>query len=276
MTSVPFRIELSSDRIIRGNLFPAQNPSKGTLIICHGFKGYKDWGMFPYLGERFSQEMDAITFNFSHNGVGENLVEFTELEKFAVNTYSKELEDLDAVVQAVRNNQLPQPVKQAPLFLLGHSRGGGVSLIYSFDYPERIAGVISLNGVTDVDIFSEEQKAEMRTKGRSFVTNARTGQQMPLDKVILDDIEQNRSRFHIYERVKTAKVPIALIQAEKDSTRLIAGSARLVANNPAVEWIKIPGGSHTMGAVHPFQGTTEALEAAIMHARQFMEKIVSG
>jgi pimeloyl-ACP methyl ester carboxylesterase len=273
--SVPFRIELGPDRIIRGDLYPAKGPSKGTLVICHGFKGYKDWGMFPYLAERFSQDLDTVTFNFSHNGIGENLQDFTELKKFAVNTYSKELEDLDAVVQAVLHNRLPQAVKAPPLFLLGHSRGGGVSLIYSFDYPERIAGVISVNGVTYVDIFSEEQKAEMRAKGRSYVANARTGQQMPLDKAILDDIEENRERFDIYERVKTAKVPIVLIQAEKDSERLRAGSAKLVECNPDVQWITIPGGSHTMGAVHPFQGTTDALEATINHARQFMERIVS-
>lgn len=40
---------------------------------------------------RNSEHYDVITFNFSHNGVGENLLEFTELETFAVNTYSCEL-----------------------------------------------------------------------------------------------------------------------------------------------------------------------------------------
>ena len=115
---IPFRLVKNADRVIRGDVFPARSASQGTLIICHGFKGFKDWGMFPYVGEALSDWLDVITFNFSHNGVGDRLTSYDELEKFAKNTYSRELEDLHAVVDHVRKGELPveRRIPAAPLF----------------------------------------------------------------------------------------------------------------------------------------------------------------
>ncbi|EGL83516.1 hypothetical protein CathTA2_0912 [Caldalkalibacillus thermarum TA2.A1] len=281
--SIPFKIEMAPNRLIRGELFPAHEPPQGTIIICHGFKGFKDWGFFPYVANTLSSSLPlhVITFNFSHNGVGDNPYEFTELEKFAKNTYTKELEDLDTLVQAVRNHTLPLENAQKnielmpePLFLLGHSRGGGVSLIYAFDHPEWIAGVISWNGITNVDLFTEEQKHEMREKGRTFIDNARTGQKMPIDLEVIEDIEANQARFNIVERAKTTHVPIFLIQGTDDHPRLIEGSQTLVNANPQIQWIKIPDGNHTFNAVHPFAGETKPLYEAIKHTEEAIKSIM--
>jgi pimeloyl-ACP methyl ester carboxylesterase len=277
---IPFQIQVIPNRIIRADFFPAQREPLGTLIICHGFKGFKDWGFFPHAAQTLASDLNVITFNFSHNGVGEDLTQFTELEKFAKNTYSRELEDLHTLVTAVKNTSLPLngDVKQIaePLFLLGHSRGGGVSLIYAFDHPESIAGVISWNGITNVDLFSDEQKKEMRETGRSYVVNARTGQQLPLDKEILDDIEANHDRFNIIERAKTATVPIILIQGTEDHQRLLVGSERLVQANPHIRWVKIDGGNHTFNAVHPFAGETKQLSEALRHTQEAIRAMLKG
>lgn len=272
---IPFRLVKNADRVIRGDVFPARSASQGTLIICHGFKGFKDWGMFPYVGETLSEWLDVITFNFSHNGVGDSLTSYDELEKFAKNTYSRELEDLHAVVDHVRKGELPveRRIPAAPLFLLGHSRGGAICQIYAMDYPEHVSAVLTWNGLVEVDgILSEEMKREMREKGRTFVQNARTKQNMPLDLEILEDIEQNRERFNILERVKTSRMPMALIQGTEDSERLVEGSAKLTENNKRIKWIRIEGGNHTFGTVHPFQGETEPLKAAIRETLSFISE----
>jgi pimeloyl-ACP methyl ester carboxylesterase len=273
MMSIPFHIQIKHDRLIRGDVFPSIHQSHGTLIICHGYKGFKDWGMFPYIAEKLSEQYDVITFNFSHNGVGENLLEFTELEKFAVNTYSRELEDLDILIEHIREGKLPfnHKILSYPLFLLGHSRGAGVILIYSFDHPNLIQGVISWNGVTDLDIFSDEEKSEMKSKGRSYVYNGRTQQQMPLDLVILEDMKEHQDRYHILERVKSAKTPIALIQGSEDSQKLRKGSSMLLEAKPSIPWIQVPKGNHTFKSVHPFQGTTAPLEEAITQSKKCLD-----
>jgi pimeloyl-ACP methyl ester carboxylesterase len=274
--SVPFQINVSKDRVIRGDFFPAKHEAEGLLIICHGFKGFKDWGFFPYTADKLAQHLHVVTFNFSHNGVGEDGMNFSELEKFALDTYSKDLEDLQLLIQKLKDDSLALPyhLGSLPVFLLGHSRGAGVSLLYAFDHPSQINAVISWNGISNVDLLSQEMKDEMRQKGRTFIRNARTKQDMPLDIAILHDIEVNQDRFNILERVKSTKVPIALIQGTEDFKHLQAGSEKLEENNPNIQRHQIANGNHTFNAVHPFKGETEQLTEAINQTTKFIQRIL--
>jgi pimeloyl-ACP methyl ester carboxylesterase len=270
----PFELRIETDRIVRGDFYEAASqPARGTLIICHGYKGFKDWGMFPHVAGSLAEEADVISINFSHNGVGANLLEFTELEKFARDTYSKDLEDLDAVVNDIRQRE--ESANQKPILLLGHSRGAGVCLIYALDHPELITGVISWNGVANVDLFTEENKAEMRATGRTYTLNGRTKQNMPLDLEILEDMERNRERFDIVGRIREASFPIALIQGTEDGDRGIRGSTKLVEQNPAIQWIRIPEGNHTFGSVHPYQGETKPLKEAISETLKAIREMLA-
>src|SRR3989339_708969 len=100
-----------------------------TLVFVHGFKGFKDWGFGPYLGEYFANRgFFVITFNFSHNGIGENKTEFNELEKFAKNTFSREVRELNEIISAFRNDFF-EVKGNTPLGLIGHSRGGAIVLL---------------------------------------------------------------------------------------------------------------------------------------------------
>ncbi len=274
--SAAFQMMRGADRVIRGDLFACRASSRGTLVICHGFKGFKDWGMFPYLGERFSEDYDVVTFNFSHNGVGEDVLQFGELEKFARETYSRDLEDLQAVIGAIRDETLPtgrKPDRSAPVFLLGHSRGAAVGLIYTLDHPSDVSAMVAWNGtVNPPGVYGEPMLAEMKRNGRAWIKNARTGQDMPLDREIAEDLERHRERFDILGRIRSANVPIALIQGTDDYEGLVQGSARLVRNRPDVPWIRIEGGNHTFGAVHPFQGETEPLRRAVDETRDWLRQ----
>lgn len=274
--SVPFQINVNQNRFIRGDFFPAKHNAEGLLIICHGFKGFKDWGFFPYAAEQLAQHVHVITFNFSHNGVGEDAMNFSELEKFALDTYSKDLEDLQLLIQQVRDDalSLPHETGSLPIFLLGHSRGAGISLIYAFDYPTQISAVVSWNGISNVDLLSQEMKHEMRQNGRTFIQNARTKQDMPLDIEILHDIEANQERFNILKRVKSTKVPIALIQGTEDFKHLQSGSEKLIENNSNIQQHLISNGNHTFNAVHPFKGETDQLTEAINQTTKFIQRIL--
>lgn len=269
--AIPFTVKMSDDRVLRCDLFPAPGEARGLLVISHGFKGFKDWGMFPYAAERIAVQtgIDVITYNFSHNGVGEEPMDFTELDKFAHNTYSRQLEDVEALIHTVYAEHFPKPLT-TPLFLLGHSWGAGVSLLYALEHPKDVCGVISWNGVAHPDIFSAQEKEEMRTNGVAYTLNGRTKQNMPLNAEILHDLELNAERYHIVNRIQNADFAITLIQGSEDFDRLRRGSETLVQSNPAIQWVQIPAGNHTFGAVHPFQGTTEPLEAAVEQTCAFI------
>lgn len=271
-SAIPFEIHMSEQRIVRCDIYRAKNqPSKGTLLLLHGYKGFKNWGMFPYVATELAEVVDVVALNFSHNGVGDNLMEFTELDKFARATYSRDLEDIEAVIHEIHN----QVTTAKPILLLGHSRGAGVSLIYALDHPGEIAGVISWNGIANVDLLTADNKAEMRATGRSYTLNGRTKQMMPLDLEILEDIERNYERFDIIGRISGATFPIILVQGMEDGERGILGSEKLVANNAAIEWVKIPEGNHTFGSVHPFQGVTKPLKLAIEETRRTIRSMLN-
>jgi pimeloyl-ACP methyl ester carboxylesterase len=267
-----FEIPAGEDAILRCSHFPAQGVPKSLIVIAHGYKGFKDWGMFPYLAAALSHEHEVITFNFSHGGIGEDLQNFTELDKFARNTCHQELKDMEILLSYL--NQHPK-FRSLPLFLLGHSLGGGVCLLYTLDHPDEIEGVISWNGVTNPDLFTDEQKQEMKEKGRTHVLNGRTGQQMPLDLVLLEDLERQQERYNILERMKKATFPVVLIQGSQDSERLRRGSEQLIQLRPDIQWIQIPGGNHTFGTVHPFAGTTPQLELTIAATANFIDRTLT-
>lgn len=267
-----FEIPAGEEAVLRCSHFPAQTEAKGLIVIAHGYKGFKDWGMFPYAAEALSREHEVITFNFSHAGIGEDLQNFTELEKFARNTYHRELKDMKILLSYLSQHH---KFGSLPLFLLGHSRGGGDCLLYALDHPGEITGVISWNGVTSLDLFTEEQKQEMKEKGRTYVLNGRTGQQMPLDAVIIEDLEQQQERYNILERMKTSVFPVVLIQGSQDGERLRQGSELLTQLRPDINWIQIPGGNHTFGTVHPFAGPTPQLEQAIKATEDFISQTLA-
>ncbi|WP_019913738.1 alpha/beta hydrolase family protein [Paenibacillus sp. HW567] len=268
-----FELPAGEDTLLRCSHFPAQSAAKSLIVIAHGYKGFKDWGMFPYAAAALSREHEVISFNFSHGGIGEDPQNFTELEKFARNTAQREIKDMEILLSYLSQHH---KFGSLPVFLLGHSLGGGISLVYALDHPDEIAGVISWNGVTNLDLLTEDQKQEMREAGRTHVLNGRTGQQMPLDAVIMEDLEQQAERYNILERMKQASFPAVLIQGSEDGEKLQRGSEQLVRLRPDIGWVRVPGGNHTFGTVHPFAGATPQLEQAIAATEEFINNILAG
>src|SRR5690242_10958350 len=100
-----------------------------AVIILHGFKGFKDWGMFPPVAERLARAgVTAVSLNVSGSGV-DDAGNFAFPDRFGHNTFSAELHDLRAVVDALATAQL-DVAAPTTIGLLGHSRGGGITILY--------------------------------------------------------------------------------------------------------------------------------------------------
>ena len=86
--------------IVWDAFYNANGKQKPLVIFCHGYKGFKDWGSWNLVAEQFLKaNMVFVKFNFSHNGgTVENPIDFPDLEAFAENNYSKELDDLDSML----------------------------------------------------------------------------------------------------------------------------------------------------------------------------------
>ena len=78
-----------------------RDSSRPAVVVVPGFKGFKDWGMFPPFAERLARAgLSTVTVNLSGSGVDDR-GEFTLVERFGHNTYSAELDDLLRVVDAL-------------------------------------------------------------------------------------------------------------------------------------------------------------------------------
>ncbi|HBI02964.1 MAG TPA: hypothetical protein DDY49_02920, partial [Paenibacillaceae bacterium] len=132
-----------NEKQIRGDVYLSDlndtSTKKPVVIICHGFKGFKDWGMFPRAAGYLAQQgYVVITFNFSGNGIGEDMESFTELEAFGHNTYGQEQDDLAFLIGKVKQGGVPfsDHMDESKIALIGHSKGGGAAIMYASSHPE--------------------------------------------------------------------------------------------------------------------------------------------
>ncbi|MEE9442509.1 MAG: dienelactone hydrolase family protein [candidate division Zixibacteria bacterium] len=267
-----YKLRMTDGEYLTVTTYGKPDSKKPCLIYIHGFKGFKDWGFVPYIGEFLSRRgFLAVTFNFSHNGIGENMTEFTELDKFANNTYSREIRELNELVAACKSGEFGPCDKVG---ILGHSRGGGTSLLTAAQNKD-IGAVATWSAVSSFNRYSENLKEKWRQQGFFEVVNQRTGQVMQLNTVLLDDIEENGAEgLNIEKAVKNLNKPLLVIHGEEDEA-VPEKEADIIHNwaDPKLsEILKIPGAGHTFGAAHPFKGSNEKLDQALAASADFFGK----
>jgi len=229
---------------IHGNLDAPSNP-RALAVIVHGFKGYKDWGFFPWVAETLCNHHLAVCrFNMSRSGIGENFDAFDRLDLFRDDTYSVQLADLHAVVRHCR------ALVHAPLFLFGHSRGGGVALLAAPEI-EGLCGVATWNTISTADRWDAATKAAWRKSGQLEIVNARTKQSMPMSTRILDDYEANRERLDILAAAARVDVPMLVVYGGRDESVPPAESEAIAERAKDASRVCIETATHTFNAIHP-------------------------
>jgi dienelactone hydrolase len=224
------------------------------VIVLHGFKGFMDWGFFPEISRRIAARgMVAVRFNMSGSGIGDDLQNFTDLEGFARNTYSRELEDLERVREWIASGAM-HGIDVQRAALLGHSRGGGIALLHAAEHG-NCRSIVTWAAIPDVDRFDDETRAEWRRRGFVLIHNARTNQDLRIDIGALEDVERNRERFDIVAACRRIRVPTLLIHGSADETVSPDAVDKLgAAMDPRIaRKLLIDRAGHTFGAVHPMQ-----------------------
>ncbi|MBX7044915.1 MAG: alpha/beta hydrolase [Ignavibacteria bacterium] len=248
------------------------------IIFVHGFKGFKDWGGFPYMLDKLAEAgFFCASFNFSYNGVGEKedeLVHFTRLELFAKNTFSRELDDLGDIIDYFDEKKENFNYDFSKLTLIGHSRGGGC-VVLKTSQDTRIKKLITLAAVSTYDRYTERKKKEWKEKGYIEEPNSRTGQIMRMDLSLLEDIETNKVRLDIQKAMRKIKVPTLIIHGDQDLSVDYSHADTLFnkSDKEKTKYKLIEKTGHTFGVVHPFAGTTLAFEKVIEEIKWFISEI---
>jgi uncharacterized protein len=241
------------------------------LIFIHGFKGFKDWGFGPFLANYFAENgYFVITFNFSHNGVGSSFVEFDELEKFAQNTYSLEISELNEIIDIYKSGFFGK-VNENKIGLIGHSRGGGISIIVG-STNDNVNAFVTWSAIAYFDRFSERQKIDWKNKGYLEILNSRTNQKMRLNLSFLEDLEKNSENLlNIKNTIKDCTKQHLIIHGDQDLAVPVKEANLLYSwskkDKTYLEIIK--GTGHTFDIKHPFEGSSKAFDLVLQNTANF-------
>ncbi len=239
---------------------PPHHPAGPAVVVLHGFKGFKDWGMFPAFANRLVEAgFTAISFNTSGSGV-DDAGQFTRLDRFRRNSFSAEIADLLTVIAGLEAGKLGLP-KPTAIGVVGHSRGGGIAILAARESP-RIRALVTWSAIATVRRWTQGELARWRRDGFLAVLNTRTGDQLPLGPDTLHDIEKHADgRLNIERAAAALRIPWLVIHGSADES-VPPGEAETLAAvaPPSTQALFIEGAGHTFGASHPFAGMTPELE----------------
>tara|TARA_Y100000588_G_scaffold271249_1_gene286951 strand:- start:10594 stop:11436 length:843 start_codon:yes stop_codon:yes gene_type:complete len=250
--------------ILLDTFYSEKFSNQPIVIFCHGYKGFKDWGAWNLMAKSIAEAgICIIKFNFSHNGgTMENPIDFPDLEAFGNNNYSLELDDLNDVINWVTKTFKDNPfVDTKNLVLIGHSRGGGITILKS-SKDERIKKLITLASVCD---FSKRTATignleEWKELGVKYVLNGRTKQKMPHYYQFYEDFKANEERLDIETAEKQLQVPHLIIHGNNDTSVSIDEAYTLHKWNPNSQLEIIEAADHVFNVKHPWEKNFLSIE----------------
>lgn len=237
--------------------FTPDQQSKPLVIFIHGFKGFKEWGHFNLLADYFAQNgFVFIKLNLSHNGSTLTEDDVLDLEAFGRNNFSIELTDVATLINLLFSDACPVPKTEMDLnrlFLVGHSRGGGLAILASAQ-DTRIKATATWAAVSDLDQrWSADTLAKWVQDGVLYVPNARTKTQMPLYYQLIRDYQENKEKLNIPAAARQMQQPLLLLHGTHDETLPVQMAHDLKANQPKAVLEILPGANHTFGGSHPYK-----------------------
>ncbi len=258
-------MKIIKNRIIEGkhnksiliDLFYKQTQkAKPIVIFAHGYKGFKDWGCWNLIAEQFAeQNFLFVKFNFSYNGgTIDNPIDFSDLDAFGENNFTKELDDLQSVIDWILDDSsVKNDIDTTNIILIGHSRGGGIITLKANE-DKRITQLITWAGVSDFG--SRFPKGEIletwKKNGVSYIENTRTKQQMPHYYQFYEDFIINKERLHIETAAKKLTIPHLIIHGTDDTTVPFIEAENLHSWSSKSTLFPLKNANHTFGSVHPY------------------------
>ncbi|CAN5253217.1 alpha/beta fold hydrolase [soil metagenome] len=243
--------------ILTDFIFKNNEESQPIIIFCHGYKGFKDWGAWNNMAEIFAENgFFLVKFNFSHNGTTpEAPTEFMNIEAFGENNYIKELDDLQTVIDHILHPEFVyrEFIDVMDLNIIGHSRGGGIACIKAAE-EDRISKLVTFSSVSDfASRFPKEEEIEKWEKrGVSYITNTRTGQQLPHHFQFYVNFRENQERLTISRAVRELDVPHLIVHGSNDTSVPISDSGQLFEWSPFPDLLLVESADHVYGQSHPW------------------------
>jgi dienelactone hydrolase len=265
----PWKLSRPGGGVLRGLVDLPEAPGRcPAVVICHGFKGFMEWGFFPALAALLAQRgIVAVRFNLSGAGMEPGDERVTDPQAFRDDTYSAELADLLLVLEATGREIAPDRIDRTRIGLFGHSRGGGAAILAAAGEPwrERLLALVTWAAISHVDRYTPEEKRIWREADELPVVNSRTGQRLALGRGLLEDVESNAAgSLDVLAAAGRRAAPWLIVHGAEDESVPAAEAIELDGRAAgAHELLLVPGAGHTFGVQHPFAGPTPFLIQAL-------------
>lgn len=246
MADTHWKLKGSAGECIYGNTTEPSTSPRGIIFIAHGFKGYKDYGMFPWLAQQIAEQGHIVhRFNFSHSGMAAGDGPFERPDLFEKDTWNHQVEDLAILTNEFYKDGLP-------MILLGHSRGGVSCLVAAARGAVEIDGVITLSAPATCNPMTSQMQEELLSKGFIESPSSRTDQMLYVGRAFLQDQLDDPASHDLLPLVETIQSRLLVIHGETDPTVSVESAVAIAGAGQQTTLVRIPNGDHVYNTPNPF------------------------
>jgi len=235
---------------ILGDTHLLESPT-ACAIILHGFKGYKDYGFIPVLASMLADSGVLVhRFNFSTSGMTNDTATFARPDLFALDTWTRQVDDVRRVIRAVRSGELEGG--GLPITLIGHSRGGATAILAGGRHADELglASISTINAVDRCCGLSEESQRELLSVGRMFTESARTKQRLRINSAWLREQLDNPAAHDVCALAAQTGVPMLVMHGDRDDA-VDVQAGHNIAKCAKTSVRIIEGSNHVLNTTNP-------------------------
>jgi pimeloyl-ACP methyl ester carboxylesterase len=273
-TPEPIEVIASDGGPLRLDYYEASGDTPGGrgVILCHGFRGYKDWGFIRFLATRLAEEgLPAVAFNFASSGITDRDGTFGEPERFRRGTYGGDLADLARISDWLAD-RIGAP-SGARLGLAGHSRGGVIAVLHAAR-DSRVRAVATLGSPARIGVWPDSYWASWRQGEAAELYDYRTKQTLRLGPELFRDWEANAGLYDTQAILPTLAAPVLVVHGARDALVPLSEAEEFVSfgRSTSVELRVVEGAGHSFQAGDTIRRTPPPLLDAVESVAAWMRR----
>ncbi len=231
---------------------PIAGPLKGRALMVHGYKGFREWGNWKGVAERWAKEgWEVNRMDFSHNGhVPPFLDTCLDEQAWSANRYHIERDEVAHALAQIDQGDLP-------VVVMGHSRGGAMAVLGAEQHVGqggRLDGISLWAPVSDlVSKLPEGAALEgWKSSNRLEALNGRTGQTLVHPFAFYLDTMQRAEELNLERAAKATSCPVLVIHGTLDPAVHQSEGKQISEWTQCGSFEPIADADHVFGMRHPW------------------------
>ena len=236
---------------------PSRGLAKGCVLMVHGYKGFRHWGLWRGLAERWAEEgWEVYRMDFSHNGhVAPFAEDCLDEDAWSENRYHFETDEVTFALQKLAE-------ECDKLVVMGHSRGGGMAVLGARQFQQAggaLSGVACWAPVSNVFARFPWGPAlkDWEASDRLEVLNGRTGQTLVHPYAFYLDAKVRESELNIESAATALTCPVLVVHGTDDAAVGLHEGEAIASWATQGTLAMVEGANHVFGMAHPWKDATQ-------------------